>query len=145
MRGLFPSSQERATLLRRQLPPTRTTEIEIYFKNTNIHVGQSEKKVEAKRAEQQYIGALRGLKLKFIAEHELNTVLCSRALRVSRQIPTPQMKQFLILCLLMAAPAIAYRIQGSIDEFKPFVPYETGFVANVSVLESRLHATIILR
>ena len=45
----------------------------------------------------------------------------------------------------MAAPAIAYRIQGSIDEFKPFVPYETGFVANVSVLESRVHTNFIVK
>ena len=36
------------------------------------------------------------------------------------------------LLLYFASRTDAYRIQGSRDENKPFVPYEKGFVGNVS-------------
>ena len=36
-----------------------------------------------------------------------------------------------LLLLVIAPPTFAYRIKGSEDEHKPFVPYERGFVQNV--------------
>lgn len=41
------------------------------------------------------------------------------------------MRDILIISLWLTAPSRAYRIQGSIDEDKPFVPYEKGFVSHV--------------
>jgi hypothetical protein len=41
------------------------------------------------------------------------------------------MMRLIAVCLCAAAQTHAYRIQGSLDENKPFAPYERGFVENV--------------